>query len=130
MIDDEAHELRIAPVDRPGIEDDLSSEVLDIELRSRRGRVRSLHTVERSRRSLHPSRGSIPLDLCRFVQPRTTARIMGNPSMDEVGGEAPPPRDCGGTDLPSVIARIGRKLAWRSAETASAVPPSKRTPGT
>jgi hypothetical protein len=130
MTDDEAHELRIVPVDRPGIEDDLSSEVLDLESRSRRGRVRSLHPVERGRRNLHPSRGSIPLDLCRFVQQRTTARIMGHPSIDEVSGEMPTPRERGGTDLPSVIARIGRKLAWRSAEAGPAVPPSKRTQGT
>ena len=129
MTDDEAHALRIAPVVRSGIEDDLSSQVLDIELRSRRARIRLLHTVDRIRRNLYPPRGAIPLDLCRFVQQRTTARIMGIPSTDEMG-EAPPPRDCGGTDLPSVIARIGRKLAWRSAEAAPAVPPGKRTPGT
>ena len=131
MTDDEAHALCIAPVVRPGIEDDLSSQVLDIESRSRRARIRLLHTVERIRRNLYPSRGSIPLDLCRFVQPRTTARIMGTPSMDdEVDRETPPPRDCGGTDLPSVIARIGRKLAWRSAAAVPAAPPGRRPPET
>jgi hypothetical protein len=49
--------------------------------------------------------------LAESVSPRTTARIMGSPSIDEVLGRAAPPRDRSGTDLPSVIARIGRKLA-------------------
>jgi hypothetical protein len=49
--------------------------------------------------------------LAESVSPRTTARIMGSPSIDEVLGRAAPPRNRGGTDLPSVIARIGRKLA-------------------
>jgi hypothetical protein len=45
------------------------------------------------------------------VSPRTTAHIMGSPTIDEVLDRSVLPRDRGGTDLPSVIARIGRKLA-------------------
>jgi hypothetical protein len=45
------------------------------------------------------------------ASPRTAVRIMGSPSIDEVPGPAAPLRDRGGTDLPSVIARLGRKLA-------------------
>jgi len=41
-------------------------------------------------------------------------RIMGSRSIDEVPVETTPRRDRDGTDLPSVIARIGRRLAWRS----------------
>lgn len=59
-----------------------------------------------------------------------TARIMGNSSIDEVGGETAPPGDRSGTDVPSVIAKIGRKLAWRSADAVPAAQPSKRTQGT
>lgn len=55
---------------------------------------------------------------------------MGNRSLNEMGGETAPPRECAGTDLPSVIARIGRKLAWRSANAVPAAQPSKRTQGT
>ena len=64
-----------------------------------------------------------------FILQRTTARIMGSPSIDEVPDETVPPRDRAGTDLPSVIARIGRKLAWRSSDTGPAAPPSKRSQG-
>jgi hypothetical protein len=64
-----------------------------------------------------------------FVLQRTTARIMGSPSIDDKPAEAPR-RDRGGTDLPSVIARIGRKLAWRSSDVDPAAPPGKRTQGT
>jgi hypothetical protein len=64
-----------------------------------------------------------------FVLQRTTARIMGSTSIGEVPDETLLPQDRGGTDLPSVIARIGRKLAWRSPDTGPRVQPSKRPPG-
>jgi hypothetical protein len=54
------------------------------------------------------------------VQQRTTACIMGSSSIDEVPVETNARRDRDGTDLPSVIARIGRKLAWRSFDTGPA----------
>jgi hypothetical protein len=57
-------------------------------------------------------------------------RIMGSRSIDEVPVETTPRGDRDGTDLPSVIARIGRKLAWRSPDGASGAQPSKRTQGT
>lgn len=56
------------------------------------------------------------------VSPRTTARIMGSPSIDEVHGQAAPPQDRSGTDLPSVIARIGRKLAHLEDDHGMATP--------
>jgi hypothetical protein len=64
-----------------------------------------------------------------FVPPRTTACIMGSRSIDEVPGQAAPPRDGGGTDLPSVIARIGRKLAWRSPDAGPGTQPSNADAG-
>jgi hypothetical protein len=56
-------------------------------------------------------------------------RIMGSRSIDEVPGETTPRGERDGTDLPSVIARIGRKLAWRSPEERPGAPSSKRTHG-
>jgi hypothetical protein len=57
-------------------------------------------------------------------------RIMGSRSIDEVPNETIPQGDRDGTDLPSVIAKIGRKLAWRSPDAGPRAQPSKRTPGT
>jgi len=57
-------------------------------------------------------------------------RIMGSRSIDEVPVETTPRRDRDGTDLPSVIARIGRKLAWRSPDGAPGAQPGKRAQGT
>lgn len=56
-------------------------------------------------------------------------RIMGSRSIDEVPVETTPRGDRDGTDLPSVIARIGRKLAWRLPEERPGAQSSKRTQG-
>jgi hypothetical protein len=52
---------------------------------------------------------------------------MGRRSIDEVSVESIPLGDRDGTDLPSVIARIGRKLAWRAPDGGPGLLPSKRT---
>lgn len=55
---------------------------------------------------------------------------MGSSSIDEVPVDTNARRDRDGTDLPSVIAKIGRKLAWRSSDAGPGAQPGKRTEGT
>jgi hypothetical protein len=52
---------------------------------------------------------------------------MRNSPIDDGSAEPAEARGHDGTDLPSVIARLGRRLAWRSPDAAPAGAPSHPT---